>query len=86
MSNYQQPGAEHGRYDATVVCKACPLCDPANRATARLIQSGSFEWRCDNGHWFRDDSYKSQGQFLVCFDEPNAETRIDLTLLQQFRG
>jgi hypothetical protein len=86
MSNYQQPGAEHGGYDPTTVNMACPLCAAGNIANARMVRAGSFEWRCSNGHRFTQASYQPPGQFLPVFDEPNAEVRIFLTDLQTLRG
>ena len=84
--NYMQPDFRHGAYTPTPVYTSCPLCSAGNVATAQMVGSGSYQWRCDNGHRFTQASYKSCGPFLPVFDEPAAEVRIPLTTLQKFRG
>jgi hypothetical protein len=86
MSNYQQPDAKSGAYTPTPVNMACPLCSSGNVATARMIGSGSFEWRCSNGHRFTSGFYAPPVPFTPIRNEPNAETRILLTDLQTLRG
>ena len=83
MGNYQQPDAKFGTYNPTPVSTKCPVCRDG-LGTARLIQSGSRQWRCDRGHLLTDNS--ALLAFAPVYDEPSAEVRIDLTKLQELKG
>ena len=83
MSNYQQPNFSHGYYVPVPGRMPCPLC--ANQeGMAVSIQSGSGDWRCQFGHYFIGD--KTGGPFRPVADEPNAEIRVPLTILQRIKG
>ena len=85
MSNVQQDGAMFGRYSPGPLSLLCPLCAEGNRGLATSVGSGSTEFRCTQGHVF-DYRLTSAGPFRPVCNEVGAESRMPLTLLQQFKG
>ena len=86
MPNIQQPGAEFGRYSPSTVSTLCPLCDPTNPGVAVSIGSESNQWRCSNGHQYKSLFAVVGGPFRPVSAIAGAETRMDLTLLLEFKG